>query len=959
MKSLLRWFERRRRVDRAHKSLRPRRRQPELEAMESRVVLYAATGNAWMNPAVVTISFMPDGTSLAGTTSNLFSSFNSNPYLAGRWQTAMLQAAQLWAQQTNINFVVVPDDGAPSGSGNDQEGDPGMGDIRIGGYNFGSSTLAWSFQPPPQNNSSLAGDILFNTGMPFKLGTTYDLFTVAAHEFGHALGLGESSSSSQAMEWPSYTGVKTSLSYDDIAGIRSIYSANGPRTADFYGGLNSTISTAANVDGSINQTALTALVPNLDIATAGQPEFFSVDAPMGTNGTMQVSVQSQGLSLLAPKMTVYAADGQTVLGSATGAGQYGTTLTVNLSNVTAGERFYVEVQGANNTQMGTGNYALGLSFNGAAVPTEASPIITYPDGTPAHSGGGMPNNPLPSDEIMVNSAPAILGITTNTGVSISNGITNCNQISITGVAPQNETITVSINGTAVGTTVSDNNGNWTFNNTGTTLADGTYTLTAMATDPAGNVSAPSYPYGITIDTTPPPAPAIGGIVAGTATSSTGATTADNTPFFYGTAQPYSQVSLFQGLTLLGTTAADGNGNWNFEDTTDSLQTVGLYSFTALSTDMAGNASPASAAYYVTMIMPPSSAPSVSVSTAGLATSSLASVNAFGAAAGYAVLDEGSSNYGLQLTAGMINGNVGVGNTGRASNGLLSILNGNISFAAANTGQFSISRFLSTVTGGTNYSVAAVTSALSSINALNTQLGSETGTPIAISGNTTINASAGVLDANGNRVFTVTSFSTTSSNVLTINGDAAGDNVVLNFTKGVSFNNQVVLSGITPDQVIYNLVGGSNLVGGPALQINNNAWRSLSNIVQGDFLDPNGPISVNNTRLTGRVFGGGSYSMQIGAGTTITTPLSSVINNSPTTQVYGTIATPTFSGVATANSQVAVLEDGMIIGTATANAAGNWTFTCNALTSGLHRMSFMAVNQLGVFSAVADPMTIQV
>ena len=29
----------------------------------------------------------------------------------------ILQAAQTWAQKTNINFVVVPDDGAPTGSG--------------------------------------------------------------------------------------------------------------------------------------------------------------------------------------------------------------------------------------------------------------------------------------------------------------------------------------------------------------------------------------------------------------------------------------------------------------------------------------------------------------------------------------------------------------------------------------------------------------------------------------------------------------------------------------------------------------------------------------------------------------------------------------------------------------------------------------------------------------------------
>ena len=76
---------------------------------------------------------------------------------------------------------------------------------------------------------------------------------------------------------------------------------------------------------------------------------------------------------------------------------------------------------------------------------------------------------------------------------------------------------------------------------------------------------------------------------------------------------------------------------------------------------------------------------------------------------------------------------------------------------------------------------------------------------------------------GHRVFTVTSFNTTSNNVLTIDGDTAGDKVVLNFTRNVSFNNQVVLSGISPDQVLYNFVGGSNFFGGPAVQINNSAF----------------------------------------------------------------------------------------------------------------------------------------
>ena len=198
-----------------------------MEGLESRVVLYSASGNAWPNPQLITISFMPDGTQIGGGySSNLFSTFNGNTNLASRWQNVILQAAQVWAQQTNINFTVVPDDGAPQGAGVDQQGDPEFGDIRIGGFNFGSSTLALTYQPPPVNNFSIAGDMTFNTGQAFHINSTYDLFTVAMHEFGHALGLNESSVAGSVM-YGTYNGTMKGLASDDIAGIRSIYSSNG------------------------------------------------------------------------------------------------------------------------------------------------------------------------------------------------------------------------------------------------------------------------------------------------------------------------------------------------------------------------------------------------------------------------------------------------------------------------------------------------------------------------------------------------------------------------------------------------------------------------------------------------------------------------------------------------------------------------------------------------------------
>src|SRR5919201_1573324 len=139
----------------------------ELEALESRVVPYAVSGDIWPHPELVTIGFVPDGTDLGGVTSNLVSTFNARFGSASAWQNQVLKAAQQWAAQTNLNFAVVTDNGSDAGSGSYQQGDPAKGDIRIGGYDFGTDTLASAFYPPPINNYSLAGDVTFNTAQTF------------------------------------------------------------------------------------------------------------------------------------------------------------------------------------------------------------------------------------------------------------------------------------------------------------------------------------------------------------------------------------------------------------------------------------------------------------------------------------------------------------------------------------------------------------------------------------------------------------------------------------------------------------------------------------------------------------------------------------------------------------------------------------------------------------------------
>jgi hypothetical protein len=385
---------------RQHKAARASRNagtRPRLEQLESRLTPASVSGNVWPNPQLITLSFVPDGTTLGSNSSgpirsDLFATFNARFGSAATWENVILKAAQTWAAQTNLNFAAVPDNGGDLGSGGDEQGDPGMGDIRVGGCNFGTTTLATAYQPPPVNNYSIAGDIQFNTRQNFSTnGSAYDLFTVAAHEIGHSLGLGESTVSGAVM-YGYYKGVKRGLATDDVSGIRSIYSNGNPRSPDQYhqgGATNGSFTAATDLTARIDPVALTASVGGLDMTNATDQDCYTFTAPSGTTGQLRVSVQSQGLSLLAPNLTVCAADQTTVLGSASGAGRYGTTLTVTVNGVTAGQRFYVKVTGADTGVFATGRYALTLDLGSSPPPAVPLPVTTTANGPVKSTGGGQ------------------------------------------------------------------------------------------------------------------------------------------------------------------------------------------------------------------------------------------------------------------------------------------------------------------------------------------------------------------------------------------------------------------------------------------------------------------------------------------------------------------------------------------------------------------------------------------
>ena len=357
--------------------------RPLLEMLEPRLLLYSDLGDHWTYDSRITYSFMPDGTNVGGVSSVLFQTLNAK-YATATWESQIEDAASLWQTVSNANLAVVSDGGEAVGSNGDQQDDPRFGDIRIGAVPLGSGTLAVTFLPPPANGGTDAGDILFNSNVSWQINSSYDLMTVAAHEFGHALGLGESTVSTAVM-YGTYNGVKQTLTSDDVSGIQSIYGARTYDQFNNHGTRNSTLFTAANINSYITSNQIA--IPNLDITTGGQAEWFFVNAPSTTTGTMKVTVQSSNLSSLAPLLQIYNSSGS-LLGQTSAPNTFGATISLSFS-VSSGQGYYIKATDAGGAAP-AGGYGLLVNFGSGAqspIPPPNTVVTQQPDG-----GGGTISN---------------------------------------------------------------------------------------------------------------------------------------------------------------------------------------------------------------------------------------------------------------------------------------------------------------------------------------------------------------------------------------------------------------------------------------------------------------------------------------------------------------------------------------------------------------------------------------
>src|SRR4029079_11834413 len=335
------------------------------------------------------------------------------------------------------------------------------------------------------------------------------------------------------------------------------------------------------------------------------------------------------LAPAAPAITSVTDDVLPVTGALTSGGSTNDTdLTVRVSlsgtNAVAGDTLQLYNGTGTSSQLGT-SYTItsgdisngfadvqtGALSNGATYTITAR--VTDPAGNQSTASGSF----IITEAGTAPAAPAITSVTDDvlpvTGTVADNGFSNDATLAIAGTAVAGSTVTLyDTDGTTVlGTGVASGGA---FSITTTALGQGSHTITAKATDTAGNQGAASTAYHVTIDTLAPAAPAItsvtddvlpvtGALTSGGSTNDTDLTVRVS---LSGTnAVAGDTLQLYNGTgtsSQLGTsyTITSGDISNGFADVqTGALSNGATYTITARVTDQAGNQSTASGSFIIT------------------------------------------------------------------------------------------------------------------------------------------------------------------------------------------------------------------------------------------------------------------------------------------------------------------------------------------------------------------------
>ena len=247
------------------------------------------------------------------------------------------------------------------------------------------------------------------------------------------------------------------------------------------------------------------------------------------------------------------------------------------------------------------------AFTGIAAPGASVDILLdgNPIGTTTANGTGAftftPGAPLSPGDYEASARATLNGVTS--GVSNVNDftidvaapaaptlnrpaegeVTGDTTPTFTGRAEPGAEVEVFVDGTSIGTTTANGNGDFSFTPTAA-LAAGPHEAFVGATDAAGNDSPPSNTNGFVIDTDDPDAPVI-------TSPADGSSTTDPTFRVTGTAEPGSRVIILVDGEPVGSTVADENGEFAF--TLPDGVSPGEHEIAGIAVDEAGNRSDAS------------------------------------------------------------------------------------------------------------------------------------------------------------------------------------------------------------------------------------------------------------------------------------------------------------------------------------------------------------------------------
>ena len=558
-------------------------------------------------------------------------------------------------------------------------------------------------------------------------------------------------------------------------------------------------------------------------------------------------------------------------------------------------------------------------------------------------------------------APTVASFSADSGV-VGDRITNANVLTLTGTAEANSTVKVYDGASLLGTASANGSGAWNY--TTAVLANGAHSLTATATDAAGNTSAASTALAVTVDTLAPSSP----VIASDTTINT------NEVVLTGTAEANSTVKVYDGASLLGTASANGSGAWNY---TTAVLANGAHSLTATATDAAGNTSAASTALAVTIDTTAPVAPTVaSFSTDSGVVGDHITNDSTLTLTGTA---EANSTVKVYDGASLL-GTASANGSGAWSYTTAVLANGAHSLTATATDAAGNTSAASTALAVTIDTTASVAPTIASFSTDSGVVGDHitNDSTLTLTGTAEANSTVKVYDgasllgtasANGSGAWSyTTAVLANGAHSLTATAtDAAGNTSAASTALAVTIDTTAPVAPTVASFSTDSGVVGDHITNDSTLTLTGTA-EANSTVKVYDGASLLGTASANGSgawNYTTAVLANGAHSLTAtatdavgntsAASTALAVTVDTLAPSSPVIVSDTTINTNevVLTGTAEANSTVKVYDGASLLGTASANGSGAWSYTTAVLANGAHGFTATAMDAAGNISLVSQ------